>query len=119
MVKYCKSLGLVILGIGILEAVFIWINGSFILFLIALALAAFNSFIYFAAAELDERLEVLEKKVNVQTPGINIKDMDMQNYIYNTMTDRKLLDTGGWKCDGCRRINASYVGTCACGRSKK
>lgn len=119
MAKYCNSFGLFVLAIGIIEAVFIWINGSFILFLVALAAAAFNSFIYFAAAELHERLEAMEKKVNVQTPGIKIKDMDMQSYIYNTMTDRKLMDNGGWKCDGCGRINASYVGTCACGRSKK
>ncbi|MDE6251644.1 MAG: hypothetical protein K2M78_03265 [Lachnospiraceae bacterium] len=119
MAKYCNSFGLVILAIGVIEAVFIWINGSFILFLVALVTAAFNSFIYFAAAELHERLKVLEKNVNVQTPGINIKDVDMQSYIYNTMTDRKLMDNGGWKCAGCGRTNASYVGTCACGRGKK
>lgn len=118
MAKYCKALGIIILTIGILESVYIWINGSFILFLIALVLAVFNSFIYFAVDELHERLEAVERKVKGPAQGINIKDVDMQNYIYNTMTDRKLMDNGGWRCDGCGRINASYVGTCACGRSK-
>lgn len=107
MAKHCNLIGLFVLAIGIIEAVFIWINGSFILFLVALAAAAFNSFIYFAAAELHERLETLENKVNVQKLEIN------------TMADHKLMDNGGWKCAGCGRTNASYVGTCACGRGKK
>ncbi|MBD5134589.1 MAG: hypothetical protein HDT39_01290 [Lachnospiraceae bacterium] len=107
MAKHCNLIGLFVLAIGIIEAVFIWIYGSFILFLIALAVAAFNSFIYFAAAELHERLETLENKVNVQKLEIN------------TMTGHKLMDNGGWRCAGCGRTNASYVGTCACGRGKK
>lgn len=26
---------------------------------------------------------------------------------------------GSWKCPRCRKINASYVGTCSCGKSKE
>ena len=30
---------------------------------------------------------------------------------------RKLLASGGWECS-CGRVNADYVSTCACGKSK-
>ena len=33
------------------------------------------------------------------------------------INDIKIIDNGGWKCS-CGRINASYVGTCGCGRLK-
>lgn len=29
------------------------------------------------------------------------------------------LKAGGWKCGYCYRVNPSYVGTCACGKSKQ
>lgn len=118
MAKYCRSLGSLMAGIGILEALFVLWKGSFLLFLISLASVFLNTFIYFAAGELNDRLEALESKNVSQPQGINIKDTDMQSYIYNTMADRKLMDQGGWRCTKCGRTNAVYVGTCACGASK-
>ena len=32
--------------------------------------------------------------------------------------DERTLQNGGWKCT-CGRVNPSYTGTCACGRSKR
>ncbi len=32
--------------------------------------------------------------------------------------DQKMLNNGGWKCL-CGRVNPSYTGTCACGKSKQ
>lgn len=32
--------------------------------------------------------------------------------------NRKLLESGYWKCQHCGRMNASYVGTCGCGYDK-
>ena len=37
-------------------------------------------------------------------------------YSRNIQT-KKILDQGGWMCS-CGRLNESYIGTCACGRSK-
>lgn len=34
-----------------------------------------------------------------------------------TNMDKKTLEAGGWKCS-CGRVNPSYTGTCACGKSK-
>lgn len=31
---------------------------------------------------------------------------------------RTSIPTNGWRCPDCGRVNASYVGTCACGRRK-
>lgn len=31
--------------------------------------------------------------------------------------DKRLLREGGWKCNGCGRVNASYVTSCNCGMS--
>ena len=29
-----------------------------------------------------------------------------------------LLKNGGWRCNECNKVNASYIGTCSCGNSK-
>lgn len=42
----------------------------------------------------------------------NVSGEKLQN-----INDIKLMDNGGWKCS-CGRINASYVGTCGCGKLK-
>ena len=33
--------------------------------------------------------------------------------------EKELLLDGGWQCSFCERVNANYVGSCACGHSKK
>lgn len=43
---------------------------------------------------------------------INVSGGNSQN-----LNDIRLMDNGGWKCS-CGRINASYVGTCGCGKLK-
>lgn len=29
-----------------------------------------------------------------------------------------ILNNGGWKCDKCGRVNASYISTCVCGEAR-
>jgi len=121
VVKWCFPFGVVIFAIGVIEAIYILVDGSFFFFLVSLVASFINAAVYFAVAELDEKIRRIEE-FNVKTAGlqgIHIKDTDMQSYVYNTMSDRKLLEKGGWKCQSCGRINASYVGTCACGKVKE
>ena len=33
--------------------------------------------------------------------------------------EKELLLDGGWQCSFCERVNANYVGSCACGHNKK
>lgn len=35
------------------------------------------------------------------------------------ISERRILDDGGWKCERCGRINASYSTSCACGITMK
>lgn len=32
--------------------------------------------------------------------------------------EEKIMNSGGWKCS-CGRVNANYVSTCACGKSRR
>ena len=32
--------------------------------------------------------------------------------------EKNVIEDGGWKCHFCNRVNPSYTGTCACGRTK-
>lgn len=32
--------------------------------------------------------------------------------------EASMINSNGWKCRRCKRVNASYVGTCSCGNTK-
>ncbi len=37
----------------------------------------------------------------------------------NEQLEKKLLNSGGWKCKKCGKIHPSYTGTCGCGVTKE
>lgn len=118
MVKWCYTLGVILVGIGVIETIYIWANGAFLLGVISLISCIINAVVYFAVAELDERLQNVERyKVLEKTSPV--KDTDMKSYVYNTIRDRNMVDAGGWRCPKCGKVNASYVGTCGCGAQKE
>lgn len=41
-----------------------------------------------------------------------------ENLLLRKVENENILNNGGWKCCFCNSINASYVTSCACGRSK-
>ncbi|MCD8390926.1 MAG: SHOCT domain-containing protein, partial [Firmicutes bacterium] len=48
----------------------------------------------------------------------NLSERRIYQEQYNAYRDNKTIKTGGWKCPHCGSLNASYVGTCGCGREK-
>lgn len=42
----------------------------------------------------------------------------LMSQISSEKQEKDILKNGGWKCNYCGRANASYVGTCACGKTK-
>lgn len=36
----------------------------------------------------------------------------------NSSTGQQMMQNGGWVCSACNTVNASYVGSCRCGRSR-
>lgn len=71
------------------------------------------SVIFFALAEILEKLESLEYNskpaARLNTTGFE-NDMKREEYMVNN---------GGWKCSRCGRINDMTVGSCACGALKE
>lgn len=51
------------------------------------------------------------------TKPVYHRDLDVSYESWKKEQDQKLLQNDGWKCT-CGRINASYVYSCACGKSK-
>lgn len=43
--------------------------------------------------------------------------IDRLSDIAKEKSDRQTMAEGGWQCEFCRRVNAKYVGTCACGKT--
>jgi len=36
----------------------------------------------------------------------------------NSKYYQQTMDNGGWECSYCKKLNAAYVGTCGCGKTR-
>lgn len=103
--KYIVVLLGVEIGIGILEYLFRKKAKS----IDAEAKSAYKSYLY---------------KINGGTPVKSLSsifsDSNSKNLGYSSKANppRTSIPANGWRCPDCGRVNASYVGTCACGRRK-
>lgn len=56
----------------------------------------------------------------IQSSSSIFSDSNSKNLDYSSKANppRTSIPANGWRCPDCGRVNASYVGTCACGRRK-
>ena len=73
-----------------------------------------NSFptllLLFGMGKIFERLNEIE--------GKNNKIETQTKVVTSLLNNVESKDDGKWKCSYCGRKNASYVGTCACGKKR-
>lgn len=131
MRKMCTTLAGIILVLGIICSIILaWNNGvvedydsyhgieekrSFLLtvmwFVCGIFVTVVEAVILNAIGEILENQEYIVKKISdveSKVAFVERKDKDENDLKYN----------GSWKCSECGRVNASYIGTCACGKSK-
>ncbi len=125
--KICKSSAISIIICGTIAVFMLAVNKAtivgyyenefdvmvfFIWLMIGALFVDFFSIILFAMSEL---LENIAKLLYAGTApdakvGLNTASAAYQN--------EKIIKNGGWKCDRCGRVNASYISTCVCGGAR-
>ena len=81
------------------------------------------------AAQMASAEEAKEDAASVETtvsqpaqPELEAPKPVKNKYIYEDTElgeyEQELIDDGGWQCGFCRRINAYYITSCACGHNK-
>ena len=131
MKKMCTTLAGIILVLGIICSIILaWNNGvvvdydlyhgieekrSFLFtvmwFVCGIFVTVVEAVILNAIGEILENQEYIMKKISdveSKVAFVERKEKDENDLKYN----------GSWKCSECGRVNASYIGTCACGKSK-
>lgn len=131
MKKMCTTLAGIILVLGIICSIILaWNNGvvvdydlyhgieekrSFLFtvmwFVCGIFVTVVEAVILNAIGEILENQEYIMKKISdveSKVAFVERKGKDENDLKYN----------GSWKCSECGRVNASYIGTCACGKSK-
>ena len=80
-----------------------------------------GSFTLYGFGELIEKTaEIAEntKKNNINDQLETLLGLTNGGNTKITESDKNLLSDGGWKCD-CGKVQAKYVSSCSCGRSKR
>lgn len=125
--KKCKGAAISIIILGTLAVIMLAVDKATIIdyyekefdakiFFTWLTLGAvfidFFSVILYAMSELLENIAKLlyAKTASDAKVGLNTASAAYQN--------EKIINNGGWKCDRCGRVNASYISTCVCGGAR-
>lgn len=86
---------------------------TIIYFVAGIVTTGIFSAIFFALAEILEKLESLEYN---SKPMARLNTTGFEN---DRKREEYMVNNGGWKCSRCGRINDMTVGSCACGALKE
>lgn len=131
MKKMCTDLGRFVLILGIIGSIILaWNNGitvdydsyhrvveerrSLLLvimwFAFGMFLTVIQSVVLNALGEILENQEYIIRKISESSSKVESLDKNKEK--------DEIKYNNSWKCPECGRLNASYIGTCACGKTK-
>ncbi|MGN0318084.1 MAG: hypothetical protein ACI4E1_09165 [Lachnospira sp.] len=125
--KKCKSTAISIIIIGSIAVIILAVDKAkgmdyyesefdikvfFTWLILGAVFIDFFSSILFAMAELLENVAKISyaQAASNANSGLNNASIAYQK--------DSILNNGGWKCDKCGRVNASYISTCVCGEAR-